>query len=93
MIHNLNINYYKLVLFLILSLFSCQKQEVITQTQTSDTLQIAQIVFTADLHYGLTRAFRGNVVNSNGVNEAMVAQMNENSSLPHSRKSSIKSEI
>ena len=58
------------------SFSSCQKPEIITPAQASDTLQIAQLVFTSDLHYGLNRAFRGNVVNANGVNEAMVAQMN-----------------
>ncbi|MDR3652307.1 MAG: metallophosphoesterase [Paludibacter sp.] len=55
---------------------SCKQAEVSAPAPLSDTTQIAQLVFTADLHYGLKRAFRGNVVNSNGVNEAMVAQMN-----------------
>ncbi len=55
---------------------SCQKPEITAQTQTADTTQIVQLVFTSDLHYGLSRAFRGNVLNSSGVNEAMVAQMN-----------------
>ena len=65
------------LLFLLAVTFnSCQKSEIITPAQASDTLQIAQLVFTSDLHYGLNRAFRGNVVSSSGVNEAMVAQMN-----------------
>jgi len=74
--HNTHSILFALVLLLALSFNSCQKQEFTTQTQTSDTLQITQIVFTSDLHYGLYRAFRGNVINSNGVNEAMVAEMN-----------------
>lgn len=60
---------------------SCDKKSEVqtqtpNQTQNADTTKIVQIVFTSDLHYGLTRAFRGNVVNANGVNEAMVQQMN-----------------
>jgi hypothetical protein len=69
------------VVFLFSITTSCDKKsEVQTQTQNqtqiADTTKIVQIVFTSDLHYGLTRAFRGNVVNANGVNEAMVQQMN-----------------
>jgi predicted MPP superfamily phosphohydrolase len=73
---------HKLLLFSItaLLLFSCNSAEVAppiqTAVQSSDTTQIAQIVFSSDLHYGLTRAFRGNVAGSNSVNEAMVKQMN-----------------
>jgi hypothetical protein len=67
---------FALIIFLAVTFNSCQKPEIPTAAQTSDTLQIAQIVFTSDLHYGLYRAFRGNVFYTNGVNEAMVAQMN-----------------
>lgn len=74
--NNIHSIQFALLLAMFFSFNSCQKQEVATQAQYSDTLQIAQLVFTADLHYGLKRAFRGNVVNSNGVNEAMVAQIN-----------------
>jgi len=62
--------------------FSCNQAEVaplpklLVVIQPSDTTQITQLVFTADLHYGLTRVFRGNVVNANSVNEAMVHQIN-----------------
>jgi hypothetical protein len=73
---NIHFIEFTLVLLLAFSYNSCQKQEIITPLQTSDTLQIAQLVFASDLHYGLNRAFRGNVVSSSGVNEAMVAQMN-----------------
>jgi predicted MPP superfamily phosphohydrolase len=65
-----------LLLLFTFSFYSCKNHEITQSAQSSDTLQITQIVFTADLHYGLTRAFRGNVVSSSGVNEAMVAQMN-----------------
>ena len=44
--------------------------------QNADTTQIVQLVFTADLHYGITRAFRGAAVDAAVVNQAMVAQMN-----------------
>jgi len=73
----------KILLFLIpalflLSFYSCKKAEdsLQTKTQISDTTQIAQIVFIADLHYGITRAFRGTVADANIVNEAMVKQIN-----------------
>ena len=75
-------SHHKLLLFSItaLLLFSCNSAEVAPPiqivVQSSDTTQIAQIVFSSDLHYGLTRAFRGNVAGSNSVNEAMVKQMN-----------------
>ena len=71
---------FTFVIALFFSFYSCQKAEIITQTQPSDTLQITQMVFVADLHYGLTRAFRGNVVSASGVNETMVSQIN---SLPN----------
>jgi hypothetical protein len=75
---------YKSLFFIISSLllYSCNRTELVTPAptpvtiQTSDTTQITQLVFTADLHYGLTRAFRGNVVSSTIVNEAMVKQIN-----------------
>jgi len=63
-------------------LLSCNQTEisapikVSVQVQASDTSQITQFVFAADLHYGLTRVFRGNVVDANIVNEAMVKQIN-----------------
>ena len=63
-------------------LFSCNQAEVSTPTkiqvaiQHADTTQITQLVFVADLHYGLTRVFRGNVVSANIVNEALVKQIN-----------------
>jgi hypothetical protein len=45
---------YMIVLFFMLH--SCKKDDVTSQPQEQ---KIAQIVFTSDLHYGLTRTFRG----------------------------------
>ena len=65
-----------------LIMISCNQIEIVPHPKSavlvlpSDTTQITQLVFTADLHYGLTRVFRGNVVNANTVNEAMVQQIN-----------------
>ena len=65
-----------------LVLFSCQKTVVSDPTkisgtiQNSDTSQIAQLVVTADLHYGITRVFRGNVADASTVNKAMVQKIN-----------------
>ena len=67
---------FALVIALFFTFTSCQKAEITVQAQPSDTLQITQMVFVADLHYGLTRAFRGNVVSASGVNEFMVSQIN-----------------
>jgi len=80
---------YKTLLFKIsiicllsFALFSCQKTVVSDPAknsgilQLSDTTQIAQLVFTADLHYGITRVFRGNLADASVVNKAMVKQIN-----------------
>ena len=77
-IHSFNISFILLILLLV---FSCKQGDVATSKlpesiQTSDTTQITQLVFAADLHYGITRAFRGNAVDANIVNEAMVKQIN-----------------
>jgi hypothetical protein len=70
------------VFVFLLLLLSCNQTEISSpikvpiQLQASDRNQITQLVFAADLHYGLTRVFRGNVVAANIVNEAMVKQIN-----------------
>ena len=71
----LSFNFSFILLFFV-SVQSCKQGEASVPIQLSDTTQIAQLVFTADLHYGLTRVFRGSIVNSNIVNEAMVKQIN-----------------
>jgi predicted MPP superfamily phosphohydrolase len=79
-----NIQSFKLwfVLLSLLLVYSCRQTDVATSSkvpesvQSSDTTQITQLVFTADLHYGITRAFRGVAVDANIVNEAMVKQIN-----------------
>ena len=74
---------YLLFFIFLFSFYSCNQVESPSQisqipqiAQTSDTTQIVQMVFAADLHYGLTRVFRGNVVSANIVNEEMVKQIN-----------------
>jgi len=69
-----------IILTLVLG-YSCKQVDVAPSrptepAQNSDTTQITQLVFAADLHYGITRAFRGNAVDANIVNEAMVKQIN-----------------
>jgi predicted MPP superfamily phosphohydrolase len=59
--------------FIVLSLlvlYSCKKEENTEKT-------IAQIVFTSDLHYGITRNFRGATnVDASVVNKELVKQLN-----------------
>ncbi|MEI7503173.1 MAG: hypothetical protein WCJ61_07805, partial [Paludibacter sp.] len=74
---------YILFSILLLTFNSCKQVDNTIQisqipqtSHPSDTTQIVQMVFAADLHYGLTRVFRGNVVSANIVNEEMVKQIN-----------------
>ena len=70
------------IFLLLLFGYSCKQADIAISsklpesTQISDTNRITQLVFTADLHYGITRAFRGNVANASVVNKAMVKQIN-----------------
>ena len=74
--------YITSIFVVLLFAYSCKQADVTNSAQlpesvqTSDTTQITQLVFTADLHYGITRVFRGNIVDASIVNEAMVKQIN-----------------
>jgi len=61
-----------LTLLSLSAIFSCKKTESITQVP-----KIAQIVFTSDQHYGLTRSFRGTPnTDASTVNKELVKQIN-----------------
>jgi predicted MPP superfamily phosphohydrolase len=63
---------YLIMLFLLL--YSCKKENVVSEPQEQ---KIAQIVFTSDLHYGLTRTFRGVPnVDAGIVNKELIKQIN-----------------
>ncbi len=62
-----------LFFLLILSVYSCKKEE----DPLPVTYGIAQFVYTADLHYGESRTFRGAKVEAKMVNEALVQQINK----------------
>ena len=61
------------IAILTLSIYSCKKSsdDPVTTTQT-----VAQIVYTSDLHYGISRTFRGVTADAATVNQALVQQIN-----------------
>jgi len=64
------------ITLLFFCLYSCQKAVINAQTNAVQT-NIAQFVYTSDLHYGISRTFQGvDNVSGQKVNEAMVKQMN-----------------
>ena len=59
--------------FLLVAFYSCKKDET---PSSIGNQTVAQIVVTADIHYGSERMFRGALVNADVVNNAFVKQIN-----------------
>ncbi len=58
---------------LTLSIYSCKKS---SDDQVTTSQKVAQIVYTSDLHYGISRTFRGVTTDAATVNQALVQQIN-----------------
>lgn len=61
---------------LAVSLYSCSKSSDDSGTPTPAAQTLAQIVYTSDLHYGISRTFRGATTIAAAVNQAMIQQIN-----------------
>lgn len=59
--------------FLLVAFYSCKKDETPSSTANQT---VAQIVVTADVHYGADRMFRGAMVDAGVVNSELVKQIN-----------------
>ena len=61
------------IAILTLSIYSCKKS---SDDQVTTTQTLAQIVYTSDLHYGISRTFRGVTADAATVNQVLVQQIN-----------------